>query len=68
MNRLVFGGSEHREPLNAVTGVLAADREAVFVRPPSTPQFHLTSSRTRRRGPRSDAAVLRRSQAHPAVS
>ncbi len=43
-----------------MTGVFAADREAVVERPPGTPFSSPRTSRTRRRGPRSDAATLRR--------
>jgi len=58
---------------HAVCGrVLFVDRQAVSVRPPGTssPSFSPSQrvSRTRRRGPRSDAATLRRSQARRDVS
>ena len=48
--------------------MLVANREAVLVRSPGIPMSHSTGSRTRRRGPRSREAVLRRSHAHPVVS
>ncbi len=53
---------------HAVCGrVLFADRQAVSVRPPGTSSLSFSpsqrASRTRRRGPRSDAATFRRSRA-----